>query len=160
MSFKCINNFIENEKTRKIDFILNLPSFPWYRTSYKNTLTHILFEDGKPISSFIDLLDGFPNEIKENIIFSQVFLIYKTDKIENVFKKPFEDKVDQSTNLIYYMNSCDGETLIGSVTKFNSVQNRAIFCSPHLSINETNCTDKDFRIILYITYTNNSVFSP
>jgi|TARA_R100000482_G_scaffold24338_3_gene7254 hypothetical protein len=150
--YKCINNFIENDKTRKINHILNLPSFPWYKTSYKNTFTHILFQDGNPISSFVDLLEGFPEQIKENIFFSQLFLISKKDKIEKILEKPFEEKANQFTNLIYYVNSCDGETLIGSVAKFKSVQNRAIFCSSHLSINETNCTDEDFRIILYITY--------
>jgi hypothetical protein len=152
MSLKCINNFIDFKRCAEMCHTLASIDFPWYRTEYRNSLSHMLIEKGKPLSSYLDILRGFPEDLRENIIQAQCFIMYRTDKIENLIEKDFDIKHDKSTNLIYHLNSCNGETQIGSISKFKSVANRAIICSSQLSIKETNCTDEDYRLIMYIKY--------
>jgi len=152
MSLKCINNFIDSKRCAEMCYILASVDFPWYRTEYRNSLSHMLIENNKPLSSYLDILKGFPEELRRNIIQAQCFIIYRTDKIENIIEKNFNIKNDKSTNIIYHLNSCNGETEIGSIYKYKSVANRAIICSNQISIKETNCTDEDYRLIMYIKY--------
>ena len=52
---------------------------------------------------------------------------------------------------IYYLNSCDGYTLIGD-EKVESVENRIVFFDASENHASTNCTDQKFRVNINFNY--------
>jgi hypothetical protein len=152
-------NFLKSKDLDLIRDTITLSTFPWYLigvtddNKYK-MLSHTLYTEYKPCSPYSDLLLPVLDIIKPlSIVRAKVNLYFKT---ENLVKYPFHVDNDspKCKTAILYLNDNDGYTQVGG-EKIQSQSNYMIKFNSNQSHTGTNCTDKDYRILLNFVYIEN-----
>ena len=157
---KIIDNFLNNLEFQKIKQSILNPYFDWYYQSSKvsdndggQQFTHVfLNEDGK-ISKYFNVLKPIFTKLKaKDIIRAKINLTHKKETI-----KQFEYHIDtpkKCKTAIFYLNTNNGKTLFKNNKQIDSIQNRMVIFPSNLDHTGTTHTDKDFRIVLNINYTD------
>lgn len=168
---RVVDNFLPSEEFKLIeDIFLNDAGpvwFPWYFADYVGVrnpekhsdgfyFMHNFYDSNNPIetrcSEFIYTL--------EELIFSKMGMQKLIRAKANLFPKTqnlitYQMHIDQDEphkGAIFYLNTCNGFTVLGDGTKIDSIANRMLFfdsSKPHAS---TNCTDVPRRVNFNINY--------
>ena len=132
-----------------IDFAKDADKFQFVHMFYHNISTYSLnFKDLRPILEIIDPISLF--KIKANL------LTRTPNIVENLFHVDFsnlsEEKMEQWTTSIFYVNTNNGYTEFEDGTKVESVANRMISFPANMKHTGTSCTDEKIRIVINFNY--------
>ena len=164
---KVVDNFLPPEEFKLVEDIFLYDSghiwFPWYFAGHVGTrdikgesdgfyFMHNFYDEEARLSEFIYTL--------EELIFSKINMQKLIRAKANLFPKTenlitYQMHIDQDEphkGAIFYLNTCNGFTVLGDGTKIDSIANRMLFfdsSKPHAS---TNCTDVPRRVNFNINY--------
>ena len=161
MSYKIIDNYLSKKDFQKLKAAIFHPSFPWY---YHNQVvldnneedTNTFFchpvYDMVPYSKIYDLIHEIiitkinPKAIRR----IKINLYPRTENI--IHHKQHVDYPFSHKNIILYLNTCNGFTVLEDGTKIESIENRALFFDSSTKHHSTTCTDKKIRLNININY--------
>jgi hypothetical protein len=162
MKYKIIDNFLPKEDFKQINDLLTGPNFPWYYNKNvtfgpkdkkdKNYYFNHRFYEDVVLSNLYD----FINEklLSKIDIFSlkrvKANFHPRTEKVW--FNKKHIDYKQSHKGCIYYINTCDGFTVLEDGKKIESIENRALFFDPSKQHNSSTCSNAKGRINININY--------
>tara|TARA_R100000734_G_C3227948_1_gene37029 strand:- start:62 stop:541 length:480 start_codon:yes stop_codon:yes gene_type:complete len=159
MLYECKNNFLPNDEHAKILTSIIDERFPWYKVYLKNSFKHEFYKDEKPVSPYIELIDGIKKAHKKPLISAcaHMFLPMKQE-YEILFNKELLENNDK-TILTIHLNESDGRTILTSLNQgFKSEQNRAVFMDGRLSIAETCPVASGYRLIMTCLFKKTDIY--
>jgi len=120
--------------------------------------THTFYDNGAPQSTYMDQSQYFVDLLQPVAIFRirANLLTRLPNIIENEFHTdmPFlpEEKLEQWTTSIFYVNTNDGHTVFEDGTKVESVANRIVIFPTNTKHRGTSCTDERTRVVINFNY--------
>jgi len=165
------DNFLDQDKFNELqNFFMgdSLPWFYWPRIDSQDDVDkyqfyHSFYNNNNAISSFINILNPILDVLKLVSIWRiKANLLTRTsDIIENSFHVdmglsqdvPFpEEKLNQWTTSIFYLNTNNGYTKFEDGTKINSIANRMVTFPANMKHTGTSCTDEKIRVVINFNY--------
>jgi len=154
MLYECRNNFLANYAYSEVLKILTDSKFPWYKVYSKNCFEHEFISDEKPVSPYLNIIDNIRDRYKKPIITATAFMIMPMKQEFEILKR-IQLFDNNKTFLTLHINNADGRTVLNSLnTSFQSIQNRAVFTNPNLTVSETTPVETGFRIIITCLFKN------
>jgi hypothetical protein len=160
MSYKVIDNFLDEEEFKLISDIITGGNFPWYSINegiaYEDDFSdkyfvHMLYVNNKPNSEHFNILNPILAKIKAKALIRAKVNLY-TRNAKLIEHGKHVDYSFSNKAFILYLNTNNGFTRMPDDTTVNSVANRAVFFNGNETHNSTNCTDELFRINIAINY--------
>ena len=163
---KIEDNFLEQDIFLRLQKIMMGAGFPWYYNPIidsaddidKFQFTHLFYTDWVPISTVIDRLTPIMNKINPLSFWRiKANLLTRTSNIvENAFHVDMvgesEEKLEQLTTAIFYVNTNNGYTEFEDGTKVESVANRLVTFPNATMHTGTSCTDEKTRVVINFNY--------
>tara|TARA_R100001230_G_C5672189_1_gene177235 strand:- start:607 stop:1125 length:519 start_codon:yes stop_codon:yes gene_type:complete len=157
---EIVDNFLSPEEFKIVqDIVLNNKGesyFPWYFAGYVGQendtnsdgfyFVHNFYEFDKVCSSFLqDTQKLILSKLKvKNLIRAKANLFPRTENL--ITYRKHVDYVEPHTGAVFYLNTCNGFTMLEDDTRIESIANRMLIfdsSKPHAS---TNCTDEYRRV--------------
>jgi hypothetical protein len=125
--------------------------------------THTFYDEGAPQSPYMKQLECFV-ELLQPVVIHRIRANLLT-RLPNIVENPFhtdmafllEEKLEQWTTSIFYVNTNNGYTLFEDGTKVESVANRMLTFPANLKHTGTTCTDQQTRIVINFNYYKNTI---
>jgi len=123
--------------------------------------THTFYDDGAPQSPYMERLNCFLDLLQPVAIFRirGNLLTRLPNIVENTFHTDMsfllEERLEQWTTSIFYVNTNNGYTVFEDGTKVESVANRMLTFPANLKHTGTTCTDQQIRIVINFNYYKN-----
>ena len=159
---KVVDDFLPKDE---FDFIRNNvfnQQFPLYLQdeivdNEKRCITHInfshnIYANNVSLSPFFDTVNQllFSKLDMRSLIRSKINCYPRTDKIiQHTWHIDFEY---EHKGILYYLNTCDGETRFKGENSVKSKENRAVFFNPSKLHASTSCTDDKCRWSIIANY--------
>jgi len=156
IKYKVIDNFLEREEFARLQTFLMSWDFPWYYQAIINGdhdmedldcyFTHGLYdvELGVGYSNFFNIVKPLLNIIKPKALIRIKCNNYpRTEKVR--VHKPHCDYPYTHKGALFYINTCDGGTILENGKKIDSVENRILFFEadkPHSSTSTSNAKSR------------------
>ena len=145
-------------------YYANVPSDPSYIGLKEEDVldqfqfTHRFYEDKIPQSPYMEQLNCFLDLLQPVAIFRIVGNLLT--RLPSIVKNPFhtdmpfllEEKLEQWTTSIFYVNTNNGYTVFEDGTKVESVANRMLTFPANTKHTGTTCTDQQTRVIINFNY--------
>ena len=170
---KVENNLLDDELFEDLVFRMTNTEFPWYFLPYNDFsgehtgLNNYQFEHWfffssiwQESSEYIDMLHPIIEHI-DPVAFWRIkanLLTYTPEIQTNNYHidignlRDNEEKLEQWTTSIYYLNSNNGYTEFEDGTRIESVGNRIITFPAHLKHRGTTCSDAKIRVVINFDY--------
>lgn len=150
------DNFLSQENLSNIYNTITKNNFPWCITditeySDEKMLCHDLYNNFQPISHYAYLADEIIKQLNPLSLVRVKFNLHM--KSNKITEYPFhtDNESDKCTSSILYLNDNDGYTIVKD-KKIQSESNRLITFPSNVKHTGTNCTDKEFRVLLNLVY--------
>jgi hypothetical protein len=166
MSYKIIDNFLDQESFLLIQETLFGPEFPWYfqqGVSYRHEFgadylhnfqfTHLFWNatDTSVKSHWFSVLDPLIEKIKPAAVLRIKANLMPVTATRIVHKMHVDVDVHCKTAILY-LNNNNGATIFENGTEIESVENRLVIFDSRLQHTSASCTDKKARCVININY--------
>ena len=161
---KIQDDFLDLKEFLEIQSNIMHGDFAWFFSDgidfngdNKFQLCHTLYASGQPTSPYFERIKPILKKINPMSIWRiKVNLITKTSNIvENEFHVDMsgvsEERMQHWTTSIFYINSNDGYTRIGS-EKVKSIENTGVLFESSQTHNSTTCTNAKLRLTINVNY--------
>ena len=174
MTYKIIDNFLDNDVFNKIKSEMTGSFFPWYYNDFKSykdedkslqenpiptlynyQFTHKFYEKNSPQSSFWDLMEPVVEKIgATSLIRIKANLGPVTpNRIAFGLHKDFNDlKNTTAKTSILYINTNNGATRFEDGSEVKSIENRFVSFNNNTLHTGVSCTDAKSRILINFCY--------
>ena len=165
MSYKVIDNFLNNQFYEKLSYDIKGENYPWYYTkidvdlkkSMNNGLfTHVYYGNHKPTSDFFD---PHIRPITESLDVEALIMVRANCVLRDVdtIETPYhtDNNCNYSTTAILFLTTCNAKTVLkvkGKEIPVDSVENRLLLFDASKKHNSVTCTDKKIRLNININY--------
>jgi hypothetical protein len=159
MKHEVIDNFLSNEDFDIIQYLMTCPQvLPWYYNSGVSHVedgdgyfTHLFYDKYKPNSDNFHVFSPFIEKLKiKSLIRIKGNMYMKTPKLH--IHKGHKDFDYDHKAAIFYVNDCNGYTILNDKTKIESKKNRILIFDPQVIHSSTTCTDQPFRVNINFNY--------
>ena len=176
---KIEDNFLDQEKFDELQTLIMGVHFDWHYADgidfgvldsggriifpkevdkNKFQFAHIFYFNSAPSSPFCEKMTPILEIINPILLWRiKANLLTKTPNIiENAFHVDMtevsEEKMEQVSTSIFYVNSNDGYTKFEDGTKVESIANRMVTFPSNLKHTGTSCTDEKTRVVINFNY--------
>ena len=163
---KIEDNFLEQKDFDELQPLIMGNEFSWYYLPLidyvddvdKFQFNHEFYYTNAPTSPFLEILVPIIDKIESMSLWRiKANLLTRTP---NIIKNTFhvdaldlpEEKLNQWTTSIFYVNSNNGYTEFEDGTKVESVANRMVIFPSNLEHTGTSCTDENTRVVINFNY--------
>jgi hypothetical protein len=168
MSVTVIDNFLDKDEFNLLSSIMtNTPEFPWYfnngvvspiENNGKDFLenyqfTHLFYDNHKPNSEYFVYLANLIKKINPTAIVRIKANLNPVTSKEIVYPFHVDFPGIKCKTAIFYMNTCNGYSIIGD-QKIESVANRFVIFDSEQMHTGTTCTDQKYRCLINFNYFN------
>jgi hypothetical protein len=153
--FQIIDNFLEVDQYKYLHDLMTNDAFPWFyqpEINYHHTdkkdltcyFTHTFYNGYQPNSNFYDDVKVFVNKLEMKAIIRIKGNCYpRTHKVEQ--HKDHVDYPYEHRAAIYYINDCNGFTILEDGKKIQSKANRLLLFEGHKAHRSTSTTNAKAR---------------
>jgi len=158
---KELKNFLPKKQFLEIKQFLESDWMPWFynktQTDIKNVkkddsfFSHRFFYDNEKTSNLYDLIYPLIKKLNPNILLrvKANLTINRGSRVQSNFHT---DQDCKHKVAIYYINKCNGYTLIGKNKKIKCEENKMLIFDGNLLHCAVSQTNKDQRIVININY--------
>tara|TARA_Y200000002_G_scaffold127494_1_gene105009 strand:- start:880 stop:1353 length:474 start_codon:yes stop_codon:yes gene_type:complete len=156
MSYKIIDNFLDNSHFEKIQKVFLSDNIPWYISEVNSYDTNIYFvhhihTGHTVVSDHLNTILPIINKINPRALLRiKTNLHTRSDNL--ITHAPHTDYEYEHKAAIFYVNTNDGFTVLNDGTKIESVANRLLMFEAHKPHQSTNCTDENVRVNINFNY--------
>lgn len=166
---KVEDNFLDQEELNQLQSFFMSDQIAWryndsaglYDSDNEFQFEHLFYINNSPSSTKIEKLNSLLIKIdtisiwriKANLLTRTPDVIEKSFHVD-IGQLTSEEKLQQWTTSIFYVNTNDGYTEFEDGTKIHSVENRMITFPANLKHRGTSCTDAKVRVIINFDYFN------
>lgn len=156
---EIIDNFLPEHMFSNIHNLIVNEQFPWFfvdgiankHDKSDSYFVHTFYQYNQPNSPFYEPLSELVKflDAKSMIRMRAIRYIGKETLIEHATHIDFDFP---HKSMVLYLNDNDGFTRIEDKETVQSVRNRALLHDGGIQHNSTNCTNKDYRLVLTVNY--------
>ena len=165
-NIKIEDNFLDQEEFDKIQKTMMGDNFPWFlnvdQYLHEFHITHLVYFNSAPngeielMRPILDVLDPVSLfRIKANLITKTPEIVESEWHSDMMFL--LEEKREQWTTSIFYVNTNNGYTKFEDGTKVESVANRMVTFPVNMKHLGATCTDQHFRTVINFLYFKNTL---
>ena len=164
---KIEDNFLDQEKFDELQTLMMGDNFARYYKPYIDypsekekgfQFTHMFYQEDASNSEYFKNLTSILDKInlmslwriKANLLTRTSNIVENSFHVDNLDIS--EEKLNQWTTSIFYINTNNGYTKFEDGTKVESVANRMVTFPANIKHTGTSCTDKKTRIIINFNY--------
>jgi len=162
ISYKVIDNFLNETDLKKLEDMIMLDYMPWYFNDFINRKGDEFFQftygfvkmSGEPNCSdaMMSILEPFRLKLKvNNFLRVKANLTTKTNKIVEHGMHTDTDESKGKTG-IFYLNTCNGYTKLENGEKIISKKNRYLEFDCNTKHSGSSCTDEKRRVVINFNY--------
>ena len=162
---KIIDNYLPKEQFENIKNIICEDSmhFPWYYNKFVDDrskgethdhfyFVHVVYRDYLKNSNYFEDLLPLINKINPNALIRVKINGYPKNGDKIINHNYHTDYDFTHKGAIFYLNTCNGKTILEDGTEIDSVANRILFFDASKPHSSTNCTDAKMRFNININY--------
>jgi hypothetical protein len=158
---KTNKNILENKHLSDIQKVILSPAFPWYIADVtldgdneNKQLIHHIYKDFEFKSSYFRLFLPVLDFLNPLTIFRMKLNLVPKTESKIYYPYHIDHPSENLNSAIFYINTNDGETrFVYDNIKIQSEENKIIRFPSGILHAGTTCTDKHFRVVLNIIYT-------
>lgn len=162
---KIIDNYLPKEQFENIKNTIceDSMNFPWYYNKFLNNrdygeidnhfyFVHVIYNNYLKNSDFFDDLLPLVDKINPKALIRVKVNGYPKNGDKIINHNYHTDYDFPHNGAIFYLNTCNGKTILEDGTKIDSVANRILFFDPSKPHTSTNCTDAKMRFNINMNY--------
>lgn len=162
---EIVDNYLPKEQFENIKNIICEDSmhFPWYYNKFLNNrdygeiddhfyFVHVVYHNYLKNSNYFEDLLPLINKINPRALIRVKVNGYPKNG-DKIIKHNYHTDYDFThKGAIFYLNTCNGKTILEDGTEIDSVANRILFFDASKPHSSTNCTDAKMRFNININY--------
>ena len=170
--YKVIDNFLNQDEFLSIQNLMMSPSFPFYynailnyeqqeqpeKYKYDSYFTHLVYKhdmsvinEGGTRSSYLENFLPIVQKLGVHSLMRIKANFYpRTEQLK--IHAPHKDYHFDHNGALFYINSCDGYTVLEDGTKIESIENRVLIFNAGTLHSSTSCTNSQGRFNINFNY--------
>lgn len=171
MSYKIIDNFLDQQDFQELKNIMLGNNFPWFYNNEKTYIdpnakndginkdfnfqfTHSFYRDHGPQSQYWQILNSFTQKLNP-LSYTRVKanLTPRTNEIiEYGYHKDYVEDPPGLKTAVFYINNNNGKTIFKNGPSIDSLENRLLVFDSDMMHTGTSCTDQNVRVLININF--------